>query len=81
MALDPSYIKRYLLDHIGPEKEYTYIGTENNDILLNHCSLLASRFDSNQLSGQIALLGPTRLPYKEVKYILDLFVDFLPTMC
>jgi len=76
-ALDSHYFVQFLSTHTGPGTEYTLIGEETEDDLLKHCSVLTARFSIDEITGQLAVLGPTRLPYNQVKSILGNFAEIL----
>jgi transcriptional regulator of heat shock response len=42
---------------------------------------LTSRFSSDLVTGQLAVLGPTRIRYQFVKRILEDFSKVLPNVC
>ncbi|GEM_PF-274904 len=76
-ALDNHYFVQFLSTHTGPGTEYTLIGEETEDALLKHCSVLTARFSIEEITGQLAVLGPTRLPYNQVKSILGNITEIL----
>jgi heat-inducible transcriptional repressor len=81
LALDSHYLGAFLTTHTGEAQEYTFIGEENHDALLNHCSVLVTRFESDQIAGHLAILGPTRLPYNVVKPMLGNFAEIMAHVC
>ena len=48
-----------------------YIGSELTFKEMDSCSLAVSSFESNGVSGRIAVLGPTRMQYERVVSALD----------
>jgi transcriptional regulator of heat shock response len=59
----------------------TIIGNESENDLLNHCSVIASSFESESITGKLGILGPTRIPYKNIIGILKEFVEIMPNVC
>jgi heat-inducible transcriptional repressor len=80
-ALDKRNIKQFIKSNVGSKKKYTFIGHETNNDLMDHFSILTSRFSSDLVTGQLAVLGPTRLRYQFVKRILEDFSKVLPNVC
>jgi heat-inducible transcriptional repressor len=80
-ALEKSNIKQFIRSNVGSEKKYTFIGHETNNDLMDHFSILTSRFSSDLVTGQLAVLGPTRIRYQFVKRILEDFSKVLPNVC
>jgi len=80
-ALEKRNIKQFIKSNVGSKKKYTFIGHETNNDLMDHFSILTSRFSSDLVTGQLAVLGPTRLRYQFVKRILEDFSKVLPNVC
>jgi heat-inducible transcriptional repressor len=80
-ALEKRNIKQFIKSNVGSEKKYTFIGHETNNDLMDHFSILTSRFNSDLVTGQLAVLGPTRIRYQFVKRILEDFSKVLPNVC
>jgi len=60
------------------ERVHTIIGSEIDEELLSHCSVLSSTFLGKSYNGYLAILGPTRIPYKNIKAVLKAFVEIIP---
>ena len=54
-----------------------YIGHEMAFKEMDGCSLAVSRFETNGISGRIAVLGPTRMQYARVVSALDYISELL----
>ena len=80
-GLDEKYIKHILSDDVLDKNMLTIIGNEGENDLLNHCSIIASRFESDSITGQLGIFGPTRIPYKNIIRILKEFVEIMPNVC
>ncbi|MEA1881276.1 MAG: heat-inducible transcriptional repressor HrcA [Candidatus Marinimicrobia bacterium] len=76
-ALDKAYLNQHFKDHFSEYSDMTLIGKENNDELLNDCSILTTQFDSGLISGRIGVLGPKRIPYGSVQSILGKFAEIV----
>ena len=53
------------------------IGTENEDELLNDCSIITTEFNSDIIKGRIGVLGPKRIPYLTVQSIIEKFAEII----
>ncbi len=80
-GLNEQYIKQILSNQILDRNMITIIGNESESNLLNHCSIIASRFESDTISGKLGILGPTRIPYKNIIRLLKEFVEIMPNVC
>ncbi len=80
-GLDEKHIKQILSNTIMEQNMLTIIGNESENDLLNHCSIIASRFESDSLTGKLGIFGPTRIPYKNIIRILKEFVEIMPNVC
>lgn len=80
-GLDSRRFTHHLVNRVGNEPGIIVIGSENLDTDLEHCSILSSQFNSRDLTGQLVVLGPTRLPYKNILTILEKFTEILPDVC
>ena len=80
-ALEKRNIKQFINSNVGLKKKYIFIGHETNNDLMGHFSILTSRFSSDLVTGQLAVLGPTRIRYQFVKRILEDFSEVLPNVC
>ena len=80
-GLDEKHIKRILSNKKLDKNMLTIIGNESENDLLNHCSIIASRFESDSITGKLGIFGPTRIPYKNVFRILKEFVEIMPNVC
>ncbi|MBC8402718.1 MAG: heat-inducible transcription repressor HrcA [Candidatus Marinimicrobia bacterium] len=81
IALDSQRMMEYLSEQIGDERNSIFIGNENENINLDHCSLISSRFNSNDLMGQLVILGPTRISYQNILMILKQFTEIMTDVC
>ncbi|MBT3216317.1 MAG: heat-inducible transcription repressor HrcA [Candidatus Marinimicrobia bacterium] len=57
------------------------IGGENENERLKNCSLISTPFNGNHLSGRLAILGPKRMRYSELKEILNQFASGIQNVC
>ena len=80
-GLDEKHIKHILSDDVLDKNMLTIIGNEGENDLLNHCSIIASRFESDSITGKLGIFGPTRIPYKNIIRILKEFVEIMPNVC
>jgi heat-inducible transcriptional repressor len=80
-GLDEKHIKHILSNNDLEKNMLTIIGNESENDLLNHCSIIASRFKSESITGKLGILGPTRIPYKNIIRILKEFVEIMPNVC
>ncbi|MFF5993662.1 heat-inducible transcriptional repressor HrcA [Lysinibacillus sp. KU-BSD001] len=48
------------------------IGSENNHLAMENCSVITASFGVGEESGSIAIIGPTRMDYQRVVTIIDL---------
>jgi len=76
-ALDKSYLNQHFKDNFSDKSERTLIGIENEDELLNDCSIITTQFDSGLIQGTIGVLGPKRIPYMSVQSIIDKFAEII----
>ncbi len=67
------YFNKYLLD--GGNS--IVIGKEIGDSNFNNCSIISEPFENNNINGQMLVLGPKRIPYKNIKRILTNFTDII----
>jgi heat-inducible transcriptional repressor len=79
-GLQESNIREYLIPSSDSDNINTIIGHENKIDNLQHCSVLSSSFLGTNYSGRLAVLGPTRVPYQQVKSLLKYFVEMLPNV-
>ena len=80
-GLNEMYIKRILCSDNLEQDMLTIIGNESENDLLNHCSIIATGFESDSISGKLGIFGPTRIPYKYIIRILKDFVEIMPNVC
>lgn len=80
-GLDEKNIKHILSNTILEQNMLTIIGNESENDLLNHCSIIASPFESDFIVGKLGIFGPTRIPYKNIIRILKEFVEIMPDVC
>ena len=67
------YFNKYLLD--GGNS--IIIGKEIGDSNFNNCSIVSEPFENKNINGQMLVLGPKRIPYKNIKRILTNFTDII----
>lgn len=48
------------------------IGSENNHLAMENCSVITAAFGNGEERGSIAIIGPTRMDYQRVVAIIDL---------
>ena len=53
------------------------IGKEIGDSNFNNCSIVSKPFKNHNINGQMLVLGPKRLPYKDIKTILTNFTEII----
>jgi len=63
------------------DKGITLIGDEHEFDLMDHCSIVSSPFKGEQLIGQLAIVGPTRIPYHKIKYTLNYLAEVISCVC
>ncbi len=80
-ALEEGRLEPVISRSLNTQEISWSIGSENEDQLLHHCAVIVAPFSSGLITGQLALLGPTRLPYKKIKHLLDSFVEIMPDVC
>ena len=52
------------------------IGTENEDDLLNDCSLITATYHiDGRLVGKLGVIGPTRMKYGEITSVIEFLTD------
>ncbi len=80
-GLNEKDIKHILSNKVLDQNMLTIIGNESENDLLNHCSVVASRFKSDSITGKLAIFGPTRIPYKNIIRTIKEFVEIMPNVC
>jgi len=80
-ALDSDEFKSCLSSINSDSKGYTLIGEEHEYGLMNHCSIITSPFCGEQLMGQLAIVGPTRIPYHQIKQTLNYLAGVITHVC
>tara|TARA_Y100000031_G_scaffold121888_1_gene136538 strand:+ start:19 stop:1050 length:1032 start_codon:yes stop_codon:yes gene_type:complete len=60
---------------------FTLIGDENDFNLMDHCSIVSTPFKGEQLMGQIAIVGPTRIPYHQINKTLNYLAEVMSHVC
>ena len=63
------------------DKGITLIGDEHEFDLMDHCSIVSSPFKGEQLIGQLAIVGPTRIPYHKIKNTLNYLAEVISCVC
>ena len=54
---------------------------ENDFNLMDHCSIVSTPFKGEQLMGQIAIVGPTRIPYHQINKTLNYLAEVMSHVC
>jgi heat-inducible transcriptional repressor len=67
------YFDKYLIADSGN----ILIGKEMGDSDFTGCSIVTNPFGNANIRGQMAILGPTRLPYEQIKTILTNFTEII----
>ena len=67
------YFDKYLI----ADSENILIGKEMGDSNFTGCSIVTNPFGNENIRGQMAILGPTRLPYEQIKTILTNFTEII----
>ena len=67
------YFDKYLI----ADSENILIGKEMGDSNFTDCSIVTNPFGNENIRGQMAILGPTRLPYEQIKTILTNFTEII----
>ena len=67
------YFDKYLI----ADSENLLIGEEMGDSNFTDCSIVTNPFGNTNIRGQMAVLGPTRLPYEQIKTILTNFTEII----
>ena len=67
------YFDKYLI----ADSENILIGKEMGDSNFTDCSIVTNPFGNETIRGQMAILGPTRLPYEQIKTILTNFTEII----
>ena len=76
-ALDKAYLNQHFQENFNAHSSHTLIGTENEDELLNDCSIITTEFNSEIINGRIGVLGPKRIPYLTVQSIIEKFAEII----
>ena len=76
-ALDKAYLNQHFQENFNAHSSHTLIGTENEDELLNECSIITTEFNSEIIKGRIGVLGPKRIPYLTVQSIIEKFAEII----
>ncbi len=80
-VLEKQKIKEMLISPDFQNEDTTIIGEENNDSDFKQFSVLSTPFKSDYLNGKLAIMGPTRIPYKNIKTILEHFSEIITHVC
>ena len=67
------YFDKYLI----ADSKNILIGNEMGDSNFTDCSIVTNPFGNEDIQGQMAILGPTRLPYEQIKTILTNFTEII----
>ncbi len=80
-ALDSEQFQSCLTHLQKNDSDYALIGKEHEYDLMDHCSIVSSPFKGEQLMGQIALVGPTRIPYHQLNKTLKYLAEVMSSVC
>ena len=80
-ALETQKIKRILTSENIINNKMMLIGEENKDKTFNDFSILSTKFQSEYLEGKLAIFGPKRIPYNNIKTILEHFSEIITHVC
>ena len=70
-------LEEYLNNYLSDDHNNVIIGKEIGDSNFRNCSIVSKPFENNNINGQMLVLGPKRLPYKDIKIILTNFTDII----
>ena len=70
-------LQEYLNNYLSDDHNNVIIGREIGDSNFRNCSIVSKPFENNNINGQMLVLGPKRLPYKDIKIILTNFTDII----
>ena len=70
-------LEGYFDKHLVADCENLLIGEEMGDSNFMDCSIVTNPFGNANIRGQMAILGPTRLPYEQIKTILKNFTEII----
>lgn len=74
LGFETEYIKSYFKEN----PENIIIGSENTDQRFQELSIIKQDFTLDTMHGQLAVIGPTRMPYRKVRNTLNKFAELLP---
>ena len=80
-ALDSDEFQSCITSLVDNDHGFTIIGDEHEFELMDHCSIVSSPFKGEQLMGQLAIVGPTRIPYHKIKNILNYLAEVISCVC
>ena len=80
-ALDSEQFQSCFTSFNVDDNGFTLIGDEHEFDLMDHCSIVSSPFKGEQLMGQLAIVGPTRIPYHKIKNILNYLAEVISCVC
>ena len=80
-ALDSDEFQSSITSLIDNDHGFTIIGDEHEFELMDHCSIVSSPFKGEQLMGQLAIVGPTRIPYHKIKNTLNYLAEVISCVC
>lgn len=80
-AVEKQNIKQMLISPALHQKNDIFIGEEIDNSTFKQFSVLTTKFQSEYLVGKLAILGPTRIPYKNIKTILKHFSEIITHVC
>ena len=70
-------LEGYFDKYLTADSENILIGKEMGDSNFTGCSIVTNPFGNVNIRGQMAILGPTRLPYEQIKTILTNFTEII----
>lgn len=80
-AVEKQNIKQMLISPALHQKNDIFIGEEIDNSTFKQFSVLTTKFQIEYLVGKLAILGPTRIPYKNIKTILKHFSEIITHVC
>ncbi len=80
-ALDSDEFQSCITSLVDNDHGFTIIGDEHEFELMDHCSIVSSPFKGEQLMGQLAIVGPTRIPYHKIKNTLNYLAEVISCVC
>jgi len=70
---DEATLINSILTPVGGSKTQTSIGQENIDAAFQNCSVVSRQFSYGDFEGYLGIIGPTRMPYRDIHTIVNTF--------